>query len=299
MSSDISPIFFGHKCVPGASFELSSDDAGRTLSVRILSLEEIGDEAEDWCLDGTQRQQRNLGHPDEAVMPMFGMSISQTTHGNTPGWQTVLPVMENVSISIECPYRGMHNRPPGPPVHFHSLESLDPGSMGGMWNTVLVRGLEAEIVGDMKLIEPDLDSIHFLTSAGPRCGALVGLRGRSHRLPIDSYGRGMRRLLAMRLSFVGAANGILLIDEIDTGLHWTIMEDMWELVVEVARRSNVRIFATAHGYDCIRGLGSLIQSRPDLEQEVSIQKIHGSLKQAACLRGDQIRVAVEQNIEVR
>ena len=77
------------------------------------------------------------------------------------------------------------------------------------------------------------------------------------------------------------------------------MEDMWRLVVEVARRSNVQIFATAHGYDSIRGLGSLIQSRPDLGEEVSIQKIHGSLKQAACLRGDQIRVAIEQNIEVR
>ena len=67
VSSDISPIFIGHKCVPGASFELSSDDAGNTLSVRILSLEEIGDEAEDWCLDGTQRQRRNLGHPFFAV----------------------------------------------------------------------------------------------------------------------------------------------------------------------------------------------------------------------------------------
>ena len=298
-SSDISPIFFGHRCVPGASFELSSDDAGYTLSVRILSLEEIGDAAEDWCLDGTQRQQRNLGHPDEAVMPMFGMSISQATPGNAPDWQIVLPVMEDGSISIGRQHRCMRDRPPVPPVHFHSPESLNPGSMRGMWNTVLTRGLETEIVDDMKLLEPDLDSIHFLTSAGPGSGVLVGLRGRGHRLPIDSYGDGMRRLLATRLSFVRAANGFLLIDEIGTGLHWTIMEDMWQLVVEVARRSNVQIFATAHGYDCIRGLGSLIQSRPDLEEEVSIQKIHGSLKQAACLRGDQMRVAVEQNIEVR
>ena len=39
----------------------------------------------------------------------------------------------------------------------------------------------------------------------------------------------MRRLLALRLSLVGTANGVLLIDEIDTGLHWTIMEEMWQL----------------------------------------------------------------------
>ena len=109
----------------------------------------------------------------------------------------------------------------------------------------------------------------------------------------------MSRLLAMRLSFVGVADGFLLIDEIDTGLHWTIMEEMWQFVVEVARKSNVQIIATTHSLDCIKGLGSLIQSRPDFEEEVSIQKIHSSLKQAVCLRGDQIKVAVEQNIEVR
>ena len=299
VSSDVSHMFFGHKCVPGASFELSSDDTGRTLSVKILSLEEVGDEAEDWCLNGKQQQQRSLGYPVEAVMPMFGMSIGRDTSGNAPDRKIVLPVMEDGSVPIERLHRWMRDRPSGPPVHFYSLESLNPMSMGGMWNTVLARGLEAKIVNDMRLLEPDLDSIHFLTSTGLRSGILVGLRSGGHRLPIDSYGDGMRRLLAMRLSFVGAANGFLLIDEIDTGLHWTIMEDMWQFVVEVARNSNVQIFATTHSLDCIRGLGSLIQSRPDLKEEVSIQKIHSSLKQAVCLRGDQIRVAVEQNIEVR
>ena len=299
VSSDVSHIFFGHKCVPGASFKLSSDDPGRTLSVKILSLEEVGDEAEDWYLNGKQRQQRSLGHPVEAVMPMFGMSISLATPGNAPDRKFVLPVMEDGSIPIERLRRWMGDRRSGPPVHFYSLESLNPMSMGGMWNTVLTKGLEAEIVNDMRLLEPDLDSIHFLTSAGLRSGILVGLRSSGHRLPIDSYGDGMSRLLAMRLSFVGAADGFLLIDEIDTGLHWTIMEEMWQFVVEVARRSNVQIIATTHSLDCIRGLGSLIQSRPDFEEEVSIQKIHSSLKQAVCLRGDHIKVAVEQNIEVR
>ena len=109
----------------------------------------------------------------------------------------------------------------------------------------------------------------------------------------------MRRLLALRLSFVGTTNGVLLIDEIDTGLHWTIMEDMWQFVVEVARKSNVQVFATTHSHDCIRGLASLIQSRPEFADQVSIQKVVSSLPQAVCLRGDQIRVAVEQEIEVR
>ena len=291
VSSEISHMFFGHKCVPGASFELSSDDTGRSLSVRILSLEEIGDEAEAWFPKGALPKRSSPGYPDEIGMPAFGMSIDP----QPPERNTLVPVTEDGSFAS----LRIRSRPSGPPVHFYSLESLNPGSMGGMWDSVLTRGLEAEVVDDMRLLEPDLESIHFLTSVGSKGGVLVGLRDGSRRLPIDTYGDGMRRLLAMRLSFVGAADGFLLIDEIDTGLHWTIMEDMWQFVVEVARRLNVQVFATTHSYDCIRGLGSLLQSRPDLDDEVSIQKVHGSLKQAACLRGDHIRVAVEQNIEVR
>ena len=299
VSPDVSHMFFGHKCGPGARFSLSSDDAGRTLSVKILSLEEMGDEAEAWFPNGGNRQPQSLGHADEVVMPMFGMSIIAHTSASAPERESVLPVSEDGSFQIDHPNFRMRDRPSGLPVHFHSLESSNPVAMGGMWDSVLARGLEAEVVDDMRLLEPDLESIHFLTSAGSSGGILVGLHGGGRRLPIDSYGGGMRRLLAMRLSFVGAAGGFLLIDEIDTGLHWTIMEGMWQFVVEVARRLNVQVFATTHSFDCIRGLGSLLQSRSDLDDEVSIQKVHGSLKQAACLRGDQIRVAVEQDIEVR
>ena len=298
-SSDVSHMFFGHKCGPGASFSLSSDDTGRTLSVTTLSLEEIGDEAEAWFPNGGKRQPQSLGHADEVVIPKFGMSIIARASANAPERKIVLPVTEDGSFQLDHPNLRMRDRPSGLPVRFHSLESSNPGSMGGMWDSVLARGLEAEVVDDMRLLEPDLESIHFLTSAGSRSGILIGLRGGGRRLPIDSHGGGMRRLLAMRLSFVGAANGFLLIDEIDTGLHWTIMEDLWQFVVEVARRLNVQVFATTHSFYCIRGIGSLLQSRSDLDDEVSIQKVHGSLKQAACLRGDHIRVAVEQNIEVR
>ena len=299
LSMDVSHIFFGHKCFPGARFTLSSDGINRTLSVKILSLEEVGDEAEAWFLDDKMRQHRSLGHPYEYVTPMFGMSIDPDTSENALGRRIVLPIMEDGSFLSERPQPWMRDKPPGLPVYFYSLESLNPMTMRGMWDTVLAKGLEAEVVSDMRLLEPDLDSMHFLTGVGSESGILVGLRSGGHRLPIDSYGNGMRRLLAMRLSFVGSANGFLLIDEIDTGLHWAVMEDMWQLVVELALKSDVQIFATTHSYDCIRGLGALLQSRPDLTDQVSIQKVDTSLKQAACLRGNQIKVAVEQDIEVR
>lgn len=134
-----------------------------------------------------------------------------------------------------------------------------------------------------------------------RAGVLLGFggTGRRGRVLLGSHGDGMHRLLALSLALIQAADGVLLIDEIDTGLHWTVMDDMWRLVVETARKSSVQVFATTHSYDCIRGLSSLVESRSDLAGEVSIHKVERSLRKAVDLDAEDVQVAVEQNIEVR
>ena len=109
----------------------------------------------------------------------------------------------------------------------------------------------------------------------------------------------MRRLLALSLALIQAANGVLLIDEIDTGLHWTVMEDMWRLVIDTARKSSVQVFATTHSQDCIRGLASLVESRSDLASEVCVHKIERLLDKAVRFDANDVQAAVDRNIEVR
>ena len=109
----------------------------------------------------------------------------------------------------------------------------------------------------------------------------------------------MRRLLALSLSLIRAEHGVLLIDEIDTGLHYSVMGQMWHLVTEAARRANVQVFATTHSQDCVRGLAWLCESFPGLRNEVSLQKIHSDLEEAVALDGEHVVLAVDQGMEVR
>ena len=193
----------------------------------------------------------------------------------------------------------MRNGPSGSPVRFLGLDSSASEFHEDAWDRVLADGLEDEIAAEMRLLEPKIDSIHFPTGRAGPGGILVGLGAGGRRMPIGSFGDGLRRLLALRLALVAAADGYLLIDGVGSGLHWTAMEDVWRLLVEVADRCNVQVFATTHSHDCVRGLGTLVESRPDLAEGVSLQKVHADLAQAVSLRGEQIRIAVEQEIEVR
>lgn len=282
---DISHVFHGHQCVPGASFELSSPGSTHRLTAKILPLDEIGEAAELALM--TKR--RRIGSEEEPVAA-FGLRLD--SNDQQP---VVLPIAENGSFLDHFSPRSARYERSQRAVRFLDFE---PSSMRTTWNAVVAERRETEIVEAMSILMPDIDSVHFL--AGTRHqGILVGQRNAGLRLPIGSYGDGMRRLLAVSLALVATENGCLLIDELDTGLHWTVMKDMWRLIVETAQRYKVQVFATTHSYDCIRGLGTLVRSRPDLGELVAVQKVHRSLGQAVCICGDEIPIAVEQDIEVR
>ena len=292
---DFSHVFFGHGFYRGASFELSSDNGARSLTVKVVALGEVSEQSLFWNSSIEQPAHADMVEEDSETTPVCALRIE----ANESNESIEVPVLEGGAVIFDPRAASVHDRFLESPAHFLAVDSFDPVSMGEMWNTALSESSEDEIVEDMRILEPTLDSIHFLTGGRPGSRILLGSGNGGRRMPIGTYGDGMRRHLALRLSFAGTADGFLLVDEIDTGLHWTVMEDMWRFVVEVARRNRVQIFATTHSYDCMRGLGALIRSRPNLADQVCIQKVDTSLDTAVCLRGDQIKVAVEQDIEVR
>jgi len=176
--------------------------------------------------------------------------------------------------------------------------------MGDLWDRLIVDGRESEVIEAMRILQPTLRNIFFLSGEmahghGGRGGILVALEGERRREPLGSYGDGIRRLLVLAISLIRTEGGILLVDEIDTGLHYSIMGDMWLLVTEAAKRANVQIFATTHSFDCVRGLAWLCENHPELRAEVSLQKIDPSLEEAVALDADRIVLAAEQGLEVR
>ena len=293
---DISHFFFGHLADPGACFRLSGDGYGQ-ISVDIT------------LADEDDNPRHFVGDSGEAVP--FALEIT----GEAFKGARRLPLAENGALlTSRFPLRALRQPPTGPvaggseiptrPVELVTPDSLDPDRMRVLWDRVLTEDRESEVVDAMKLLEGDLKSIRFLTSdasrmRSDRAGVLLGFQGGGRRVPLGSHGDGMRRLLALSLALTQTAHGALLVDEIDTGLHWTVMEDMWRLVVDIARKSSVQVFATTHSFDCISGLASLVESCPDVAGEVSIHKIERALPKAVRFADDDIPAIVEQNIEVR
>jgi energy-coupling factor transporter ATP-binding protein EcfA2 len=279
-------LFHGHEIRPGSSFAIHADHAPGMVGLRVKA--EL-DEPEPASQEGADLRQLDLFV--EITGDKSGLVQGQRFLGTQP---------EGGLVELE--YSAMNFEDDS--VRFVRQDSLDRASMGEMWDRILTEGREEEVEEAMRILEPSLSRIVFLSSQGARAfrshnGIFVGFKGDQRRYPLGSYGEGMRRILALALALATAKGGVLLVDEIDTGLHYSVLEDVWRLVVETAKRLDIQVFATTHSSDCLRSLASLGARRPDLAKEISVQKIERELDEAVALDAEQIQIAVEQEIEVR
>ena len=134
---------------------------------------------------------------------------------------------------------------------------------------------------------------------GLRGGFNVLLSDFPEPVPIGSMGEGFWRLLSLALCLVRAKDGILLIDEIDTGLHYSVMEKMWKLVTETAKRLNIQVFATTHSRDCVESLAAVCHEDVTTNSEVTIQRIERGKKRSVAYTEREIVIAAEHGMEVR
>lgn len=211
--------------------------------------------------------------------------------------------------NIPPEYRRHMRRAGSGPVRFIGTDSLDAMEMSQMWDAIAINRQEKQVAESLKIIEPDIQDIGILTgalssgySAGvypARGGIVVGMDNLETRVPLGSMGDGVRRLLALATALSFTKNSYLFIDEIDTGLHYSIMKDMWRLVVDRAIEGKIQVFATTHSWDCIEGLSKLCAADPSVTPQVSIHKIDRALDRSVAFSGEAIETMVRSHIDPR
>lgn len=71
-------------------------------------------------------------------------------------------------------------------------------------------------------------------------------------VPLNYMGEGINRVVNFVLAIASASGGVVLIDEIENGLHYSVLTDVWKAIAQAARTFNVQIFATTHSLEMIR-----------------------------------------------
>jgi len=112
-------------------------------------------------------------------------------------------------------------------------------------------------------------------------------------------GDGIWRILSLALCLVRSRDGVLLVDEIDTGLHYSVMVKMWRMIYETAKKLNIQVFATSHSRDCYQALSEVCCEDVTTNSNITIQRIERGKGRSVAYTEQEIVIAAEHGTEAR
>lgn len=146
----------------------------------------------------------------------------------------------------------------------------------------------------LRVIEPRLLSIEDNSASGsPMIWGDVGL---SELVPLSVMGEGMTRFASIVLGLVAIPGGVVLIDEVENGIHHSVLTDMWRAIDDASRRFDVQVFATTHSFECVQAADQAIKT-----YDLSLHRLEVGDDRCRCVTYErsEIAAAIRHYLEVR
>ena len=195
---------------------------------------------------------------------------------------------------------GSRSQGNGDIVQFLRTRNIDREINGMLFDKIILTEKEQILIDALKIIEPSTERIAFVEESKGKRTAVIKLSNPTRVLPIQSMGDGINRILTIILALLNADNGLLLIDEFENGLHYTVQEQLWNIIFVLSKKLNVQIFVTTHSEDCISGFARILNSQDNVNDGklIRLENKNGTIRQVE-YDANELRIANEQNIETR
>ena len=288
----VSHLFAGHELHPGSSIRIRAENQSSPREIE-YAIEELS----------PRDQAEILGANDESsLFPQLFIAVS----GNPKPALAKIPLTNAGGLD---PLRlragkALQRTSDWGRATFMGTDSFSGDELVSMWNEIALGPTEGLVLKALQFLDPEIERIAAQATSGPyysnqaRGGFIIKRRGWENPVPIGSMGDGMWRMLGMSIAIAQCRGGVMLVDEIDTGLHYSVMSQMWRLIHNAAKELDVQVFATTHSYDCVYSLAQIC-SGADIQKSVTVQRIEPGKKRSVPYDEDEITVAASRDIEVR
>jgi len=149
----------------------------------------------------------------------------------------------------------------------------------------------------LKLFDAQITGIEILND-----DVYIGFEGMSEMLPSRMTGDGLRRYLNIVASAANSMNTIIMLDEIDNGLHYSAYKKLWEAIFALSTTTNKQVFVTTHSKETLFRLSQMLEENPAYQQELRLYTLEKTkLKgfQAYKYTYEGLSGACENDIEIR
>lgn len=122
----------------------------------------------------------------------------------------------------------------------------------GFVSTAIEQGKKADLIAMLRLFDADIETLDLVHRA-EEARILIQHKTRGMQSLLN-FGAGMQTALSMAAAVSKARGGLLLVDEIETGIHHSMLVEVCSHLFAMAAASDVQVLCTTHSLETIDAL---------------------------------------------
>ena len=172
-----------------------------------------------------------------------------------------------------------------------------------LWQEVALRAAETDAIDALNLLTANDQTIERVAVIESERGIfprpIVRLSGHDEPIPLKSLGDGALRMFCMALALANSRDGFLLIDEVENGIHHSVQDRFWEMILHTAHANNVQVLATTHSWDAVAAYARAASQVEEVEGRLVRIERRGEKMRAVEYTEDELVRIAETGSEVR
>lgn len=209
----------------------------------------------------------------------------------------VTRVVATAERGLEPIYSLIHWR--GPVVNsvlLASLPSILP-ELAVFFGRIVQQNKQDSVLKVAQIIQPNLKSLSPIPRSDGK-SYLYGDIGQKELLPIQLMGNGLVSVLTLAIVAVDMGGGLLLIDEIENGIHYSALEPLWKGIWGLCTELDIQIVATTHSLECVEAARTVLPPEAFLVHRLERNMQTGGVR-VGSLDAEMLAGAADIGLEVR
>ncbi|MEW6219194.1 MAG: ATP-binding protein [Thermodesulfobacteriota bacterium] len=270
------PIFRRYDLTRTISISITDETGTETMAVqcsRLLPTAAVrerrpGDSSDIPQLDTTQEQ-----------VPPVRLDLTYRREGRQD--QILHLEMRPAGLGLHAEYAETGVRPT---TYLAARSARHPSEDATRFGRLDVLGRQDTVVEFLRIMEPRLKSLS--TVAAGEQSLVHGDIAIGRKIPVAFMGDGMARLLSLILAIATSEHGLVLVDEVENGIHHSVVDKVWEGVAAAARALDCQVIATPHSQECLAATvpGMAAAGMADEFRYVRLDRTGEDITAKTCLR---------------
>jgi len=170
---------------------------------------------------------------------------------------------------------------------------LSNGNIINIYSAIQKKDKEAFLNTILKEFDNSIDAFKIIDDF-PQC------KVNDQWLEITELGDGARHIISIVTALFQSENGYLFIDEPENGIHYTQLDKVWEIILNLSKEQNVQVFATTHSKECIESYARVAKKLEDKEITYTIlSRLKNGGIHAGVYDSSMLVNTIEQDHELR